>query len=111
MQELTPLYDVVDGRSSFCFAPYIASHRLRRDAQILPDTKVAQTLAGVLSSMFSLFAGFLISPAKVPDPWIWAYYLSPLHYVVEVRGPTRRTYVEAPLQRHVGAAFYACRIP
>lgn len=57
---------------------------LRRDTQVLPDTKVAQTLGGALSSMFSLFAGFLISPAKVPDGWLFAYYLSPLHYVVEV---------------------------
>ena len=61
----------------------------RHDAQVLPDTKVAQTLAGILASMFSLFAGFLISPSKVPDFWLWAYYLSPLHYVVEVR--PRRT--------------------
>eukprot|EP00903_Cladosiphon_okamuranus_P018818 g17309.t1 len=56
---------------------------------VLPDTKVAQTLGGVLSSMFSLFAGFLISPAKVPDPWIWAYYLNPLHYVVEGMSTTQ----------------------
>ena len=52
--------------------------------QVLPNTQVAQTLAGALSSMFSLFAGFLISPAKIPDPWLFAFYLNPLHYVVEV---------------------------
>ncbi|CAN0233539.1 unnamed protein product, partial [Laminaria digitata] len=57
---------------------------------VLPDTKVAQTLAGALSSMFSLFAGFLISPAKVPGFWLWAYYLNPLHYIVEV-SPQRST--------------------
>lgn len=53
--------------------------------QALPDVKVAQTLAGALASMFSLFAGFLIGPSKVPDGWLFAYYLDPLHYIVEVR--------------------------
>ncbi|CAM9420757.1 unnamed protein product, partial [Hapterophycus canaliculatus] len=52
--------------------------------QILPDTKVAQTLGGVLTTMFSIFAGFLISPGKIPDAWLFAYYLNPLHYIVEV---------------------------
>eukprot|EP00752_Nemacystus_decipiens_P004290 g3919.t1 len=65
---------------------------------VLPDTKVAQTLGGILSSMFSLFAGFLISPAKVPDPWIWAYYLSPLHYVVEVTTTPIPTALAAAVQ-------------
>ncbi|CAM9674100.1 unnamed protein product, partial [Scytosiphon promiscuus] len=50
---------------------------------ILPDTKVAQTLGGALTSVFSIFAGFLISPGKIPEPWLFAYYLNPLHYIVE----------------------------
>ncbi|CAM9917474.1 unnamed protein product, partial [Ectocarpus sp. 13 AM-2016] len=50
---------------------------------VLPNIQVAETLGSALSSMFSLFAGFLINPAKVPDPWLFAYYLNPLHYVVE----------------------------
>lgn len=54
---------------------------------MLPDSKVAGTVAGIMSSVFNLFAGFLISPAMIPDYWLFAYYLSPLHYVVEV-GPT-----------------------
>ncbi|CAN0376517.1 unnamed protein product, partial [Scytosiphon promiscuus] len=53
-------------------------------SQILPDTKVAQTLGGALTSVFSIFAGFLISPGKIPEPWLFAYYLNPLHYIVEV---------------------------
>lgn len=34
--------------------------------QALPDVKVAEILGSVMTSMFSLFAGFLISPSKVP---------------------------------------------
>eukprot|EP00904_Undaria_pinnatifida_P014208 jgi/Undpi1/9918/HiC_scaffold_28.g12372.m1 len=56
---------------------------------ILPDTKVAQTVGGVLSSMFSLFAGFVIAPSKVPGFWLWAYYLDPLHYVFEGMSTTQ----------------------
>ncbi|CAM9235099.1 unnamed protein product, partial [Hapterophycus canaliculatus] len=50
---------------------------------ILPDTQVAQTLGGALATMLSIFAGFLISPGKIPDGWLFAYYLDPLHYIVE----------------------------
>ncbi|CAM9975163.1 unnamed protein product [Scytosiphon promiscuus] len=50
---------------------------------VLPDSQVAQTLGGVLTTMFSVFAGFLISPAKIPDGWLFSYYMNPLHYVVE----------------------------
>lgn len=53
-------------------------------SQVLPDAQVAQTVAGPLGSLFSLFAGFLISPANIPDGWLFAHYLSPLHYVLEV---------------------------
>ncbi|CAM9523327.1 unnamed protein product, partial [Hapterophycus canaliculatus] len=51
---------------------------------VLPNAQVAQTLGGPLTNLISLFAGFLISPANVPDGWLFAYYLSPLHYVMEV---------------------------
>lgn len=48
-------------------------------AQALPNVEVAQTLGGVMSSMFSLFAGFLISPAMVPG--IYIYYVVYCLYV------------------------------
>ena len=63
-----------------CTSPFSAP-----DLQVLPDTKVAQTMGSAMASVLSLFAGFLISPAKVPDFWLFAYYLNPLHYIVEVR--------------------------
>ncbi|CAM9164398.1 unnamed protein product [Ectocarpus sp. 13 AM-2016] len=51
---------------------------------IIPSFSTAGVFAGTLVSMFSVFAGFLISPAKIPGLWLWAYYLNPLHYIVEV---------------------------
>ncbi|CBJ30625.1 conserved unknown protein [Ectocarpus siliculosus] len=50
---------------------------------IIPSFSTAGVLAGTLVSMFSVFAGFLISPAKIPGLWLWAYYLNPLHYILE----------------------------
>lgn len=38
---------------------------LLRGVQILPDSQVAQTLGGILASLFTLFSGFLISPEKI----------------------------------------------
>lgn len=69
-------------RAFFMYVPLMPANLV--SWQALPDTKVGLTLAGALSSMFSLFAGFMISPAKVPHAWLFAYYLNPLHYVVEV---------------------------
>ncbi|KAG5191975.1 ABC-2 type transporter-domain-containing protein [Tribonema minus] len=50
---------------------------------LLPTVKAAQSFGGVINSFFAVFGGFLISPALIPDYWIWAYYLSPLHYAIE----------------------------
>lgn len=53
---------------------------LSASLQGLPNTQVAQTLAGVITSLFTFFAGFLLSPAKVPGAdgcselvgWLWS---------------------------------------
>ncbi|CAB1108061.1 ABC [Ectocarpus sp. CCAP 1310/34] len=71
---------------------------------VLPNTQVAQTLAGALSSMFSLFAGFLISPAKIPDPWLFAFYLNPLHYVVEGMSTTQYRGDDTPITTALGTS-------
>ncbi|CBN79954.1 pleiotropic drug resistance transporter [Ectocarpus siliculosus] len=74
---------------------------------VLPNTQVAQTLAGALSSMFSLFAGFLISPAKIPDPWLFAFYLNPLHYVVEGMSTTQYRGDDTPITTALGTSTEA----
>jgi ABC-type multidrug transport system permease subunit len=38
---------------------------------------------GLLSTIFSLFAGFMIKPEDFPPFWIFVYYLDPLHYALE----------------------------
>ena len=38
--------------------------------------------AGLCIIFFLLFSGFLISKNKVPDWWIWVYYISPLQWAI-----------------------------
>jgi ABC-type multidrug transport system permease subunit len=38
--------------------------------------------AGLCIIFFLLFSGFLIVKTKVPDWWIWVYYISPLQWAI-----------------------------
>lgn len=38
--------------------------------------------AGLAIIFFLLFSGFLIAKNKVPNWWIWVYYISPLQWGV-----------------------------
>ena len=40
-------------------------------------------IGGMLSTLISLFAGFLIRPENFPSFWIFMYWLNPLHYAIE----------------------------
>jgi len=48
-----------------------------------PAEGIAVMMAGVIYPVMLLFAGFLIPRNAIPGWWIWAYWLSPLHYAVE----------------------------
>merc|ERR1712000_169756 len=49
-------------------------------ASCVETTEVANTIVGVSSSMFSLFAGFIIPKGSIPNYWIWLHYLSYYKY-------------------------------
>lgn len=38
--------------------------------------------AGVCIIFFLLFSGFLLAKNKVPDWWIWVFYISPLQWAI-----------------------------
>jgi len=50
---------------------------------VFRDAVTAQGFSAVFIGMSSLFAGTLIAPQNIPQVWIWAYWVFPLHYVVE----------------------------
>ena len=52
-------------------------------ASCVETTEVANTIVGVSSSMFSLFAGFIIPKGSIPNYWIWLHYLSYYKYPLE----------------------------
>ena len=49
----------------------------------MKDAAAVDVLGGMLSTVISLFGGFLIRPELFPDFWIFMYWLDPLHYVIE----------------------------
>ncbi|KYQ91325.1 ABC transporter G family protein [Tieghemostelium lacteum] len=49
-------------------------------AYLLPTSEITFTFAGVLLSLSSLFAGFLITPTSIPKPWKWFYQINFLNY-------------------------------
>jgi len=52
-------------------------------ASAVATTEVANTIVGVSSSIFSLFAGFIIPKGSIPVYWIWLHYLSYYKYPLE----------------------------
>ena len=49
----------------------------------MPDEQAAQTVGPSTLQLFSLFAGFMIAPAKIPKFWRFVYWMSPVHYFLE----------------------------
>lgn len=49
-------------------------------ALLAPTPPMAYTLQGTISTVFSLFSGFLISKANMPVGWRWFHYVSPNRY-------------------------------
>ena len=50
---------------------------------VTPNGEVAAALVGVFTSLFSLFAGFIITRPNIPNYWIWMYYINLMHYPLE----------------------------
>ena len=48
-----------------------------------PSQQAAAVFAGILSTLFSMFAGFTINPADIPTFFQFVYWLDPLHYAFE----------------------------
>ena len=52
-------------------------------ASAVATTEVANTLVGVGSTIFSLFAGFIIPKDSIPPWWIWLHYIDFYKYPLE----------------------------
>eukprot|EP01133_Synstelium_polycarpum_P017727 gene17727-21137_t len=52
-------------------------------AVLLPNDVVATVICGVVLSMWSLFAGFMISRPNMPKGWLWMHYADFVRYPLE----------------------------
>jgi ABC-type multidrug transport system permease subunit len=52
-------------------------------AAYFSTSAIAAIFGGLLSTSFSLFAGFLIKYETLPSFWKFMYWLNPLHYAME----------------------------
>jgi ABC-type multidrug transport system permease subunit len=46
-------------------------------ASVIPSASTAQAVHPVTLVIFFYFSGFLVHKDSIPNPWIWAYYISP----------------------------------
>eukprot|EP01135_Chromosphaera_perkinsii_P000930 Nk52_evm28s153 gene=Nk52_evmTU28s153 len=49
---------------------------------ISPTVEGAAALMNIFPLMFIMFSGFWIKKDSIPDPWIWAYYISYANYAL-----------------------------
>merc|ERR1712000_416111 len=66
-----------------CLTTFTCTAYAMAVASCVETTEVANTIVGVSSSMFSLFAGFIIPKGSIPNYWIWLHYLSYYKYPLE----------------------------
>eukprot|EP00457_Paulinella_chromatophora_P000510 gb/GEZN01000510.1/.p1 GENE.gb/GEZN01000510.1/~~gb/GEZN01000510.1/.p1 ORF type:complete len:1304 (-),score=191.80 gb/GEZN01000510.1/:351-4007(-) len=52
-------------------------------AVAMPTAKIAAAMGAGLIMLWNLFCGFLIPRDKIPQFWIWMYWLSPTRYAIE----------------------------
>jgi hypothetical protein len=52
-------------------------------AAYFSTSAIAGIFGGLISTSFSLFAGFLIKYETLPSFWKFMYWLNPLHYAME----------------------------
>eukprot|EP00898_Chlorokybus_atmophyticus_P006097 jgi/Chlat1/6489/Chrsp45S06061 len=50
---------------------------------ISPSIEVAQSIGPVLNGSMLFLSGFVLIRTAIPKPWIWAYWINPLRYVIE----------------------------
>ena len=52
-------------------------------AAVMPTAAAAGVVGGMMSTLISLFCGFMIRVDDFPTFWLFLYWLNPLHYALE----------------------------
>jgi hypothetical protein len=73
---------------------------------VFRDSQTAQGFGSLLIGMSSVFAGMLIRPQDIKPFWIWAYWVLPLHYVLEGLLTSQFESDETPIIASYQSPFY-----
>ena len=73
---------------------------------VFRDAQTAQGFGSLLIMMSSLFAGILIHPQSFPSFWKWAYWVFPLHYVLEGLLTSQFVNDQTPIAASYPSPFY-----
>lgn len=73
---------------------------------VFRDAQTAQGFGSLFIAMNSIFGGILIRPQAIHDVWIWAYWVFPLHYVMEGLFTSQFQGDETPIVASYGSPFY-----
>mmetsp|Transcript_6808 Transcript_6808/g.11284 ORF Transcript_6808/g.11284 Transcript_6808/m.11284 type:complete len:1439 (+) Transcript_6808:110-4426(+) len=52
-------------------------------AVLLRNEAAAMVIAGLFTTIQTLFSGFMVPAAEIPPYWLFLYYVNPLHYCLE----------------------------
>ena len=74
--QYTPIYKPMFFLLTYTLSTFACTAFAMMVASAVATTEVANTVVGVSSSIFSLFAGFIIPKGSIPWYWIWMHYLS-----------------------------------
>lgn len=70
------------------------------------DAQAAQGYGAVLQGMSTIFGGILIRPQDIKSFWIWAYWVFPLHYIMEGLLTSQYRDDQTPIVASLGSPFY-----
>ena len=73
---------------------------------VFRDSQTAQGFGSLLIGMSSIFGGVLIRPQNINQFWIWAYWLFPLHYILEGLMTSQFKDDDTPIVATFGTPFY-----
>jgi len=73
---------------------------------VFRDSQTAQGFGAVLIGMSSIFCGILIRPQSIGRFWVWAYWVFPLHYILEGLIASQFNEDNTPIQPALGSPFY-----
>ena len=72
---------------------------------LLRDAETAQLLGSAVAGMSALFCGILIKPQFISSFWVFMYWITPLHWVLEALITSQYHLDESPIMASSGSPF------